>query len=141
MPPQMLRRIVALCSLLLVCFTAAALADFKLYPGARTDEWSAKAVRAAGAALPPGSETQLYVTPDLYDKVYAFYKQTAHEAQPMPGPVLPNGMHVRWSFFLLDNATTLAASKWWLKVQRPTVVDLEMKDVRDITSIQVVRKK
>jgi hypothetical protein len=48
---------------------------------------------------------------------------------------------VTWSFFVLDSGKTLADSKLWLKVQRPSVVDNEMKDVRDITSIQLVRKK
>jgi hypothetical protein len=116
-------------------------AQFKLYPGAITDAWATNALREARAALPPGTETDLYVTPDSYDKVYAFYKGFAQETPPMPGPKLSNGTQISWSFFLLDNAKSMATSKLWLKIQRPSVVDAEMKDVRDVTSIQVVRKK
>jgi hypothetical protein len=96
----------------------------------------------AKAVLPPGTETELYVTADSYDKVYAFYKGIARETVVGgPGLTLPNGTAVTWSFFVLDGGKTLADSKLWLKVQRPSVVDNEMKDVRDITSIQLVRKK
>ena len=81
------------------------------------------------------------MTPDSYDKVYAFYKAFAQETSPGGGPRLPDGTQIRWSFFLLDDAKSMAGSKLWLKIQRPSVVDTEMKDIRDVTSIQVVRKK
>lgn len=128
-----------LCGLLLVCRTGAAV-EFKVYPGAKTDAWAAEALRRGKVALPAGTESELYVTPDAYEKVYSFYKQNAREVSLSPGPTLPDGTRVKWSFFLLDNAKGLADSKLWLKVQRPSVADAEMK-VRDITSIQVVRKK
>ncbi len=127
--------------LCLVLSAAAVGAQFKLYPGAITDAWAANGLREARAALPPGTETDLYVTPDSYDKVYAFYKGIAQETSLRAGPRLANGTQIRWSFFLLDDAKSMATSKLWLKIQRPSVVDAEMKDVRDITSIQVVRKK
>lgn len=134
---------VALGGLLLVCLTAAAAAELKVYPGAKTDAWAAEALRRGKPALPPGTESELYVTPDPYEKVYAFYKQNAREVSMGHGgrPTLPNGTQVRWSFFVLDGAKGLADSKLWLKVQRPSIVDAEMKDVRDVTSIQVVRKR
>jgi hypothetical protein len=117
-------------------------AQFKLSPGATTDAWAAKALRDGKAAVPPGTETELYVTPDSYDKVYAFYKAFAQESSPMMGgPQLPDGTRIRWSFFLLDGAKSMSDSKHWLKIQRPSVADLQMKDVRDVTSIQVVRQK
>ncbi len=132
-----------LCGLLLVCLTAAAAAELKIYPGAKTDAWAAEALRRGKATLPPGTESELYVTPDAYDKVYAFYKQNSTREVSLGhgGPALPDGTRIKWSFFLLDDAKTMAASKLWLKVQRPSVADAEMKDVRDVTSIQVVRKK
>lgn len=131
-----------LCGLLLVCLTAAAAAELKIYPGATTDAWAAEALRRGKAAVPPGTESALYVTPDAYDKVYAFYKQNAREVQVgRGGPALPDGTRIKWSFFVLDDAKGLADSKLWLKVQRPSIADAEMKDVRDVTSIQVVRKK
>lgn len=138
----MQRRTVMVCAVALGCLTATMAAEFRLYPGAKSDDWTAKAMIQAKAALPPGTETELYVTPDSYDKVYAFYKGIARETvMGGPGLTLPNGTMVTWSFFVLDSGKTLADSKLWLKVQRPSVVDNEMKDVRDITSIQLVRKK
>ena len=59
----------------------------------------------------------------------------------MPGPTLPNGTAVKWSFFVLDNGKGIGDSKLWMKIQRPSVVDTAMKDVKDVTSIQLVRKK
>lgn len=132
-------RAMALCGFLVVCLPAAA-AEFKVYPGAKTDAWAADAVRRGKAALPPGTESEVYVTSDAYEKVYSFYKQNAREVSISPGAALPDGTRVKWSFFVLDNAKGLADSKLWLKVQRPSVADAEMK-ARDITSIQVVRKK
>jgi hypothetical protein len=138
----MQRRNLMVCAAVLAGLTATTAAEFRLYPGAKSDDWTVKAMSQAKAALPPGTETELYVTPDSYDKVYEFYKGVARETVVGgPGLTLPNGTAVRWSFFVLDNGKALADSKLWLKVQRPSVVDNEMKDVRDITSIQLVRKK
>ncbi len=130
----------ALGGLAFVCLAAAA-AEFKLYPGAGTDAWSDEAQRSARAVLPPGTDSDVFVTRDAYEKVYAFYKQSGQEVTLHPGPRLPDGTQIKWSFFVLDGAPTLAKSKLWLKVQRPTVADMEMKNVKDVTSIQVVRKK
>ncbi len=137
---QAKRWTLTLCGLVLVCMTAAAV-ELKIYPGAKTDAWAAKAIQSGKEALPPGSESELYVTPDAYEKVYSFYKQNAREIVLHAGPKLPDGRPIQWSFFVLDDAKTLASSKLWLKIQRPSIADAEMKDVRDITSIQVVRKK
>lgn len=129
-------------AVLLACCTVAAAAQLQLYPGAKSDDWTAKAVVDAKAALPPGTDTELYITTDSYDKVYAFYKANARETVVGgAGLTLPNGTAIRWSFFVLDNGKTLADSKLWLKVQRPSVADNAMTNVRDVTSIQVVRKK
>jgi hypothetical protein len=138
----MRQRILILGGVLLACVTAATAAQFQLYPGAKSDEWTANAIVEAKAALPAGTDTELYITTDSYDKVYAFYKASAREtAVGGAGLTLPNGTAIRWSFFVLDNGKTLADSKLWLKVQRPSVVDNAMKNVRDVTSIQLVRKK
>jgi hypothetical protein len=56
-------------------------------------------------------------------------------------PKLPNGGRVQWAAFTFDGAKRISGSKVWAKIQRPTVVDLEYKDIRDVTSIQLVRKK
>ena len=114
----MQRRTLMVCAVALGCLTATMAAEFRLYPGAKSDDWTAKAMIQAKAAL-IARETVL----------------------GGPGLTLPNGTTVTWSFFVLDSGKTLADSKLWLKVQRPSVVDNEMKDVRDITSIQLVRKK
>ncbi|MEO8190463.1 MAG: hypothetical protein ABI682_08975 [Acidobacteriota bacterium] len=133
------RSTAAVCGFVFVCLTASA-AEFKVYPGAKTDAWAADAMRKGKAALPPGTESEVFVTPDAYEKVSSFYKQNAREVSVSPGTTLPDGTRVKWSFYVLDNARGLADSRLWLKVQRPSVADAEMK-VRDITSIQVVRKK
>ena len=57
------------------------------------------------------------------------------------GPKLPNGGAVQWAFITFDGTKDISASKLWAKIQRPTIADPQFKDVRDITSIQLVRKK
>jgi hypothetical protein len=138
----MSRRTVIAGAVVLGWFTATAAAQFQLYPGAKSDDWTAKALVEAKTALPPGTDTELYVTTDAYDKVHTFYKGNAREiVVGGAGLTLPDGTAIRWSFFILDNGKTLADSKLWLKVQRPSVLDNAMKNVRDVTSIQLVRKK
>ena len=92
----------------------------------------------------PGLQTQIYVTPDSYDKVVAFYKPLYKEyAMPSGGPMLPSGKQVQWSFFLVDGAKDLSESKSWIKVQYPYVGTPEgqsFKDIRNVTVIQVVNK-
>ncbi|MGI9026385.1 MAG: hypothetical protein ACR2GP_12560 [Burkholderiaceae bacterium] len=66
----------------------------------------------------PGTESELYVTEDAYEKVYAFYKQNAREFSMGSGggQTLPNGTRVMWSLFQLADTKGLADSKLWLKV-------------------------
>jgi hypothetical protein len=113
--------------------------NFKQYPGAKLDD---KIIRPPSSSA--GLQTQIYVTPDGYDKVVAFYKPLYKEyAMPSGGPMLPSGKQVQWSFFLVDGAKNLSESKSWIKVQYPYVGAPEgqsFKDIRNVTVIQVVNK-
>ncbi len=111
--------------------------EFKPFQGAQLDE---KATREASHAV-PGKQSQVYTTSEGFDKVNAFYKGLYKQDTTMPsaGPRLPSGKQVQWAFFLIDGGKTLAASKHWMKIQRPYVGGADGKDVRDITVIQTVR--
>jgi len=112
--------------------------EFKVYPGATLDE---KASREASAAA-PGKESQVYTTTDSLDKVSAFYKGLYKEITlRSPGPKLPSGEQVRWFFFSIDGESSMAKSKFWMKVQWPYAGGADGKDVRNITVIQTVRSK
>jgi hypothetical protein len=108
--------------------------NFKQYPGAKLDD----------KISPPSStrlQTQIYVSPDSYDKVVAFYKPLYKEyAMPSGGPMLPSGKQIQWSFFLVDGAKDLSESKSWIKIQYPYVGSQDFKDIRNVTVIQVVSK-
>ena len=112
--------------------------DFKPYTGSKLDE---KATREASAAA-PGKQSDVYTTSDSFDKVYAFYKAMYKEfpmsRQP---PKQPSGQQIKWAFFILDSGTTLANSKYWMKIQRPYIGGVDGSDTRDITVIQTIRSK
>src|SRR5450432_2342824 len=120
-----------LASILLASLNTLCVAqELKPYAGAKLDD---KASREASAAA-PGKQSQVYTTGDSLDKVYAFYKGIYKEfSMGNTGPKLPSGQQVKWYFFILDGGTTLANSKFWMKIQHPYVNGT---DIRDLTVIQ-----
>jgi hypothetical protein len=138
---SMRRSIPSLFLLLGLSCAVASAQDFKPYPGAALSPKDSR--EATAAAAEPGTVSEVYLTSDSYEKVLAFYKGLYKEDQGMPkkGPALVNGQYVKWSFFLLDAGTSLANSKLWLKLQRPYLGGAGGKDIRDITTIQLVRSK
>ena len=111
---------------------------FKPYAGSKLD---ADATREASAAA-PGKQSEVYTTPDSYEKVCASYKALYKEYTMMhTGTTLPSGKDVRWTFFILDGGKDLASSKYWIKVQRPYVGGADGKDIRDLTVIQTIHSK
>ena len=134
---------VALYVAIVAAWTIPAVAEFKVYPGAQRDPQLTQLANS-NPQNGPGVESEVYVTPDPFDKVYQFYKTVGTEDDRMKshtGPKLPNGGSIQWAFFTFDGAKDIGASKLWAKIQRPTIADPQFKDVRDITSIQLVRKK
>jgi len=123
-------------------FAALALApaaeQFEVYPGAVLD---APATKAASYGR---TQSQVYVTNDSYDRVYAFYKSRYKENPwPLPSATLPSGKKVQSAIFILDGAKNLATSKLWVKVQRPFIFTVsketgEFEDIRDVSVIQSV---
>ena len=112
--------------------------DFKTYPGAKLDETSSHAASQAD----PSKQSDVYLTNDPFDKVYAFYKALYPEhTMRTPPPKAPTGQQIKWAFFLVDGAKSLTTSKYWMKVQRPYVGGGDDKDVRDVTVIQTVHSK
>ena len=110
--------------------------DFKPYPGSKVDE----AASSEASATVPGKESRVYTTPDALEKVSSFYKGLYKEiTMRSSGPTLPSGEQVHWVFFAVDGETSLAKSKFWMKVQRPYVGGADSKDIRQNTVIQTVR--
>jgi hypothetical protein len=113
-------------------FRPATAQDLKMYPGSVRDQ----------QAAPP---TEVYTTSDKFDQVYAFYKSVYREApNSLPTPKLPSGKPVRWAFFILDDAKSLARSRHWLKIQTPYILTvgegMEYKGIRDICVIQSIHR-
>lgn len=127
-------------SVILISASAFGIAEeLKVFPGSRLDEKaSAEASQAA-----PGKVSQVYVTSESFDKVFAFYKGIYKQDLSMhsTGPKLPSGEQIQWAFFLIDSGTKLSNSNFWMKVQHPYVGGSDGKDIRDVTVIQSVRKK
>ncbi len=127
---------------LLAILSASSFAqDFKRYPGSRFEERPSQQPSAGDKEM----EVQVYTTGDSFEKVYSFYKSLYKEvAIPFPKQTLPNRIEVKWAFFVLDGATDLMHSSYWMKVQRPYVHTIDAKgnfqDVRDMSAIQTVRR-
>ena len=135
-------RAVVLCVAILAFSAVSASAEFQVYPGAQRDPQLEQL--ANSDPRNQGAVSEVYLTPDPFEKVYQFYKTVGTEDERMKshtGPKLPTGGSVQWAFFTFDGAKDIGASKLWAKIQRPTIADLQYKDIRDITSIQLVRKK
>ena len=135
-------RMFVACAAIVAACAIPAIADFQVYPGAQRDQ---ELERLANSdPRNQGAVSEVYLTPDPFEKVYQFYKAIGTEDERMKshrGPQLPNGGAVQWAFFTFDGTKDISASKLWAKIQRPTIADPQYKDVRDITSIQLVRKK
>ncbi len=119
-------------------------ADFKQYPGATVDERAtSESNEAALAAKMTNVRSTIYTTPDPFPKVASFYKAIAREyampgASGTAGKPKKRGKHDLWeAYFIFDNAPNLAASKLWVKVQRPYIGE----DVREVTAVVVTEKK
>lgn len=109
---------------------------FQVYPGSKLDE---SATREASSGK---VDAEVYTTDDPMDKVHAFYKPLYTEfTMKRAAPKLASGQPVKWAFFILDGAAGLPTSHYWMKIKHPYVRDAEGKEVRDVTSIQIVRNK
>jgi hypothetical protein len=142
--------------MIFVSFAVVFAADFKPYPGAKTDEKATKQARdGAVAAKTPDVKPTIYTTSDSFGKVASFYKGIAKEyvmprASGTSGkPKKLEGFDLWEAYFILDGAKDLATSKLWIKVQRPYIGSTKMgkdfkvqyEDVRDVTAIVVSEKK
>jgi hypothetical protein len=130
---------VVLCILL---FIAGFAADFKLYPGAKLDEKATREAAEAAAGV-TDAKSKIYVTRDSFAQVAGFYKGIARE-YAMPRASGTSGKPKKYeaydlweAYFIFDGAKDLAASKLWVKVQRPYIGE----DVRDVTAIVMTERK
>jgi hypothetical protein len=124
----------------------------KVYPGAKKyTPPDNEETREAAKQMPADLQSTTYLSDDAYEKVAGFYRGQGKEFA-MPGmqkdAKLPSGQTMHQSFFILDGAEDLRSSKSWVKVQRPFIGSVamkdgvpEFKDVRDVTAIEVVEKK
>lgn len=138
--PRLSSKIIAQFFILAAAALPVAAQEFQPYPGSKLDE---KAGRQA-SSIAKNKECRVYATGDSFEKVYSFYKARYREiTSPFPRQKLPNGTDVKWAFFVLDDGKTLSRSRFWMKIQRPYIGDVddaaEFKDVRDVSVIQTVR--
>lgn len=95
----------------------------------------------------------IYVTPDAFEKVAAYYRGMAKEYS-MPGREakgsikLPTGQELKEAYFIFDAAADIGTSKLWAKVQRPYIGAIKFEggtvryeDVRDVTAIVLAETK
>jgi len=136
-------------AMLAVIPTLLAAQGFKVYPGAtKYTPPDTEENREMLKAIPAGTVATAYITNDSFEKVVAFYKGLGQE-YVMPGMPknrkLPSGQELKQTYFIFDGAKDLSASKSWAQVQRPLIgsIDdnLQPKDVRDVTVINVTQKK
>jgi hypothetical protein len=124
----------------------------KVYPGAKKyTPPDNEDTREAAKQMPPDMQSTIYLSDDAYEKVSSFYRGQGKEFA-MPGmqkdAKLPSGQAMHQSFYILDGAEDLRSSKSWVKVQRPFIGSVamkdgvpEFKDIRDVTAIELVGKK
>lgn len=142
---MILKRLFCLAVAGLIAALPARAAEPKIYPGAKPEIIEAK----PGMGMPPGTMIRFYTSEAAFEKVLAFYQKLYPEmAMAAPPPTLPAGQKVLWAFFSLDGKTDLAASKHWMKIQRPAIMDVRMEggvmkylDVRDVTLIQFIESQ
>ncbi len=140
-------------------------ADFKPYPGSKEDAKATKEARdAAVAAGMADARITIYTTSDSFEKVAGFYKGIGKEysmprASGTSGtPKKRPGYDLWEAYFIFDGANDLAASKVWIKVQRPYIGSIsggkvkmegrgvpalptpKSEDVRDVTAIVLTQK-
>jgi hypothetical protein len=138
-------------SLAVVLLASPALAgDFQPYPGAKIDDKATRAAAEAAQRSRSGLLGTVYTTTESFAKVAAFYKGIATEymmprASGTSGTPKKRGGYDLWeAYFIFDGAKDLAASRLWVKVQRPALglyeEDLESGQIRDITVILVTKK-
>jgi hypothetical protein len=123
------------------CAAFAGAQNFAAYPGAHPDDESNRAVAAAN----PGVECRVFITGDSFEKIYAFYRSRYKEIiLPLPEQKLPDGRVVKWAFFILDGASSLSRSRYWMKIQRPAIDSVndagDFTNIRDISVIETLRK-
>lgn len=129
--------------------TMVAAQGFKAYPGVTkyTPPDTAE-TREALKAMPPGTEVNIYLSADSFEKVVAFY-QSGGKQYDMPGMPkvrkLPSGQELKQTYFIFDGAKDITTSKSWAQIQRPFIgsigANLQPQDIRDVTVISVTQKK
>jgi len=118
------------------------------YPGAKIDPAGTDQAKLA-AVSQPDLDVTVYTSADPFDKVYAHFKTSAREFKMIGSRTrkLPNGQELRDAFFILDSGEDLAASKNWVKIQRPYIGQFGLarkstqNEIRDVTAIVVTKKK
>src|SRR5579864_5638430 len=97
---------------LVLAITAAVFGQgFKVYPGAtKYTPPDTEETRQMLKALPPGTESAIYLANDSFDKVAAFYRGIGKEyvMPAMPGMPktrkLPSGQELKQAYFMFDGA-------------------------------------
>ena len=97
-----------MCAAIVALTAMSAAADFKVYPGAHRDQQLERL--ANSDPRNQGAESEVYLTPDPFEKVYQFYKTIGTQDERMKdtrGPQLPSGGTIQWAFFTFDGAKSV----------------------------------
>jgi hypothetical protein len=106
--------------------------QFKVYPGAKLEEQATKEIQQEEEKMnSPQKTSAVYTTDAAFVKVRDFYKGVAKESS------IP-GLEGNQTFFIFDDASDIASSKLWIKIQRPFATSAKSEQV-DIESLMKMK--
>ena len=131
-------------ALLSVALLAVA-AEFRVYPGATAEDFTAWRRRHPNVNVPPGTHVERYSTPDPLDDVVAFYAKIGSESGQEKRLRLATGEEIRMRTFVLDGAKKdVRTSKLVVRVQRPYVdyitPEFRGEGVKELTAIEMIAR-
>lgn len=104
-----------------------------------------EANRKFADALRPGLTIWAWLTQDTFEQVVGFCRAIGKEYKPpnaLPAQKPPGGQATQKTFVILDGAPNLAASKEWIRIERPFIGAMsntqgtpQSQGVRDVTAI------
>lgn len=124
-----------------------ALAEPKPYPRVQTEAWFSRYALEAWASirkLTQAAEVEIWMTHDSFETVRAFYLPFGSESAAFAQPLIANlrtrsGHDVKATYVTLDGAASPVASKRYVSIQRPIIVQFEPLEVHDVTQIVLYR--
>jgi hypothetical protein len=100
--------------------------SFKVYPGAKVEDVFERKQSGVDSRMSKPLKVIIFTTNDFFENVVAFYRGTGREYR-IPGSSgkptkLSSGEELKEAYFIFDNASDIATSEHWIKIQRPYLV-------------------